>query len=46
MPYALQAGMEVSEDAAARVLCLPLFGELEREQVRRIVQILRQAVCG
>lgn len=44
LPYALQTGMQVSEDAAARVLCLPLFGELEREQVRRIVQILRQAI--
>ena len=45
LPYLFGAApCPVSEDAAARVLCLPFYPDLGQEQVRRIAGLVRQAV--
>ncbi|MBP6730575.1 MAG: DegT/DnrJ/EryC1/StrS family aminotransferase [Chitinophagales bacterium] len=40
LPYVTRQSVPVSEDISARVLCLPLYYELETDQVKRICQII------
>lgn len=42
---ALQRPCPVSEDAAARILCLPLYAELQKEEIAKICRIVRQALA-
>lgn len=41
LPYIHQNGVTIGEDIASRVLCLPLYGELEQHQVERIMRIIQ-----
>ncbi len=40
LPYVKKQSVPVSENISGRVLCLPLYYELETDQVRRICQII------
>lgn len=42
--YVKKQHVPISEDICRRVLCLPLYYELEPEQVKRISQIIRQVL--
>ncbi|MBL0309760.1 MAG: DegT/DnrJ/EryC1/StrS family aminotransferase [Bacteroidetes bacterium] len=42
--YVKKYSVPVSEDISRRALCLPLYFELENEQVKRICQIIRQVI--
>jgi dTDP-4-amino-4,6-dideoxygalactose transaminase len=42
LPYVSSPAMPVSEDAAARVLCLPMFNGLTHGDQRRILAVLHQ----
>jgi dTDP-4-amino-4,6-dideoxygalactose transaminase len=46
LPYVAQATCTVSEDIAARVLCLPLFYELKDQDLERITTIIEKTVNG
>jgi dTDP-4-amino-4,6-dideoxygalactose transaminase len=48
LPYLQQAGYKacpVSENAAERVLCLPLYSELQKEEVNKITKIILQGTA-
>ena len=42
IPY---AGMPVSEDIASRILCLPLYYDLTKEEVKRIASIINSTLA-
>lgn len=42
LPYVEQAKMPVSDDASCRVLCLPLYAELEEGDVRQICRVINE----
>lgn len=42
--YVKKQSVPVTEDISRRVLCLPLYYELEPEQVKRICQIIRKVI--
>lgn len=42
IPYVNGTSMPVSESIASRVLCLPLYAELELEDIKKIVSILNK----
>jgi dTDP-4-amino-4,6-dideoxygalactose transaminase len=44
LAYVRHQHMPVSEDIAERVLCLPLYHDLEGEQVRLIAEIIRREI--
>ncbi len=44
LPYVRQTAMPVSEDLAARVLCLPLYAGLGQDDVERVVLSLRSSL--
>lgn len=41
LPFVKYQKMEVSEDIASRILCLPLSGELKLSEIRQIVTLLK-----
>lgn len=40
IPYVENVNMPISEDIASRILCLPLFVELDQNNLQQIVSIL------
>lgn len=44
LPYVRRTSMPVSEDRAARVLCLPFYAGLGQDDVERVVQALRSSL--
>lgn len=44
LPYLKGADCPVSEDVARRVLCLPLYHELDPADIARIIRIIRQTL--
>ena len=46
LPYVTGEACPVSEDMAARVLCLPFYQELPPEQVRRIAAVIRRSLAN
>ncbi len=45
IPFVNGKSMPISESSASRILCLPLYKELELEDVQRIVSILNTNLC-
>ena len=41
LPSATRANLPVATDAAARVLCLPIYPDLREEEQARVIEILR-----
>jgi len=44
IPFVNGESMPVSESIASRVLCLPLYSGLEKEDVNRIIQLINQSL--
>lgn len=44
LPYVNSFSTPIAEDIASRVLCLPLYYDLEEKDIQRICQVLKQAV--
>lgn len=40
LPYVSKVKMPISEDVASRILCLPLYHDLEKESIEQIVTII------
>ncbi|GGG53458.1 DegT/DnrJ/EryC1/StrS family aminotransferase [Hymenobacter glacieicola] len=45
LPYHTGADCPVSEDISLRVLCLPFYQQLEHDEVRRISQLIKEALA-
>jgi dTDP-4-amino-4,6-dideoxygalactose transaminase len=45
LPYVAPQAMPIAESIASRVLCLPLWAELEAVQITRIANIIRRALA-
>lgn len=46
LPYVKRANLPVSDDASRRVLCLPLFAELDAQTTTRICDSIKRALAG
>jgi dTDP-4-amino-4,6-dideoxygalactose transaminase len=44
LPYVRHISMPVSEDLAARVLCLPLYAGLGQDDIERVLLVLRSSL--
>ncbi|MEC4004434.1 DegT/DnrJ/EryC1/StrS family aminotransferase [Flavobacterium sp. SUN052] len=45
IPYANGNSMPISERIASRVLCLPLYAGLSKEDTHKIISIINQSIC-
>ncbi|MNG40078.1 dTDP-4-amino-4,6-dideoxy-D-glucose transaminase [compost metagenome] len=43
--YTQGTEMPISESIASRILCLPLYADLKREELEKIVSLITNAIC-